>query len=140
MLQVQQNIGYCPQFDALYDELTAREHLQLYSRLRGVPRKDTKQVVNWALEKLTLTQYANKTSGTLSGGNRRKLSTAIALLGHPPVIFLVRLLVSFCIDSYVTVFVQTTTQTLLTPPPLIVVVCGVISHPCQSKQVIPGTL
>ena len=29
--QVQRKIGYCPQFDALYDELTAREHLQLYS-------------------------------------------------------------------------------------------------------------
>jgi len=35
--QVQRKIGYCPQFDALFDELTAREHLQLYSRLRGVP-------------------------------------------------------------------------------------------------------
>jgi len=34
---VQRKIGYCPQFDALYDELTAREHLQLYSRLRGIP-------------------------------------------------------------------------------------------------------
>ena len=37
IFQVQRKIGYCPQFDALYDELTAREHLQLYSRLRGIP-------------------------------------------------------------------------------------------------------
>ena len=44
MLKVQQNIGYCPQFDALYDELTAREHIQLYARLRGVPPKEEKQV------------------------------------------------------------------------------------------------
>lgn len=42
--KVQHNIGYCPQFDCLYDELTAREHLQLYCRLRGVPPKDEKQV------------------------------------------------------------------------------------------------
>ena len=39
-----QNIGYCPQFDALYDELTAREHIQLYARLRGVPPKEETQV------------------------------------------------------------------------------------------------
>lgn len=44
MLKVQQNIGYCPQFDALFDELTAREHVQLYSRLRGVPPSEEAQV------------------------------------------------------------------------------------------------
>ncbi|PRD32326.1 UNVERIFIED_CONTAM: ATP-binding cassette sub-family A member 2 [Trichonephila clavipes] len=38
--KVQQFIGYCPQFDALYDELTAREHLILYSRFRGIPIKE----------------------------------------------------------------------------------------------------
>lgn len=47
------------------------------------------EVVDWALEKLCLTPYANKTSGTYSGGNKRKLSTALALLGHPPIVFLV---------------------------------------------------
>eukprot|EP00061_Rhincodon_typus_P013748 g40320.t1 len=40
LLKVQQSIGYCPQFDALFDELTAREHMELYTRLRGVPWKD----------------------------------------------------------------------------------------------------
>ncbi|KAJ8299979.1 hypothetical protein KUTeg_021498 [Tegillarca granosa] len=43
MLKVQQNLGYCPQFDALYDELTAREHIQLYARLRGIPFKEEKR-------------------------------------------------------------------------------------------------
>lgn len=88
MLKVQQNIGYCPQFDSLFDELTAREHIQLYARLRGVPPKEEKQVVEWALSKLDLTQYSNKPSGTYSGGNKRKLSTALALIGHPPLIFM----------------------------------------------------
>lgn len=46
-------------------------------------------MVNAALDKLGLTEYADKTSGTFSGGNKRKLSTAIALLGNPPVVFLV---------------------------------------------------
>ena len=42
--KVQQSIGYCPQFDALYDELTPREHIQLYARLRGVPCLDQAKV------------------------------------------------------------------------------------------------
>ena len=44
MLKVQQNVGYCPQFDALYDELTAREHLMLYARLRGIPTAEQSKV------------------------------------------------------------------------------------------------
>ena len=43
--QVQRKVGYCPQFDALYDELTAREHLQLYSRLRGIPPRHQHRVI-----------------------------------------------------------------------------------------------
>lgn len=88
---VQQFIGYCPQFDALYDELTAREHLTMYARFRGIPYQEEKQVVDWALRKLDLVPLADKTSGVFSGGNKRKLSTAIALLGGPPIIFLVRI-------------------------------------------------
>lgn len=48
------------------------------------------QVVQWALEKLELSKYADKPAGTYSGGNKRKLSTAIALVGYPSLIFLVR--------------------------------------------------
>lgn len=49
------------------------------------------QVVKWALKKLELTKYADKPASTYSGGNKRKLSTAIALIGYPAFIFLVRL-------------------------------------------------
>ncbi|KAF8797193.1 ATP-binding cassette sub-family A member 2 like protein [Argiope bruennichi] len=86
--KVQQFIGYCPQFDALYDELTAREHLILYSRFRGIPIKEEEKVIEWALKKLDLVHYADRVTATYSGGNKRKLSTAIALLGAPRVIFL----------------------------------------------------
>uniref|UniRef100_A0A673ZFD4 ATP-binding cassette sub-family A member 2 n=1 Tax=Salmo trutta TaxID=8032 RepID=A0A673ZFD4_SALTR len=88
LLRVQQSIGYCPQFDALFEDLTAREHLELYTRLRGIPWKDEQRVVSWALEKLELSKYADKPAGTYSGGNKRKLSTAIALIGYPSLIFL----------------------------------------------------
>ena len=47
-----------------------------------------KRVVDWALLKLGLEQYADKPAGTYSGGNRRKLSTAISLLARPQLILL----------------------------------------------------
>uniref|UniRef100_A0A8C8BMC0 P-type phospholipid transporter n=1 Tax=Otus sunia TaxID=257818 RepID=A0A8C8BMC0_9STRI len=79
---VHQNMGYCPQFDAIDDLLTGREHLYLYARLRGIP------VAEWGIQKLGLPMYADHLAGTYSGGNKRKLSTAIALIGCPPLILL----------------------------------------------------
>lgn len=44
MSDVHQNMGYCPQFDAINDLLTGREHLEFYARLRGVPEKEVAMV------------------------------------------------------------------------------------------------
>lgn len=44
MQKVHKCMGFCPQFDALFDELTANEHLTLYARLRGVPEKELHKV------------------------------------------------------------------------------------------------
>ncbi|XP_041634758.1 phospholipid-transporting ATPase ABCA1-like isoform X2 [Cheilinus undulatus] len=88
MRTVHQNLGYCPQFDAIDELLTGREHLEFYARLRGVPEKEVTMVAEWGIQKLGLIKYSNKSAGTYSGGNKRKLSTAIALIGCPPVIFL----------------------------------------------------
>uniref|UniRef100_A0A8C5Q6L7 ATP binding cassette subfamily A member 4 n=1 Tax=Leptobrachium leishanense TaxID=445787 RepID=A0A8C5Q6L7_9ANUR len=85
---VHQNTGYCPQFDAIDDLLTGREHLQLYGRLRGIPEDEIDMVAQWGIEKLGLHDYADSQAGTYSGGNKRKLSTAIALIGCPPVVLL----------------------------------------------------
>ncbi len=85
---VQQSIGYCPQVDALIDQLTGRQHLTLFSKLRGLKGDSVKSVVETGLNKLGLSQYADRPVGTYSGGNRRKLSTAIALLANPPLILL----------------------------------------------------
>uniref|UniRef100_A0A669QXB7 ATP binding cassette subfamily A member 4 n=1 Tax=Phasianus colchicus TaxID=9054 RepID=A0A669QXB7_PHACC len=85
---VHQNMGYCPQFDALDDLLTGREHLYLYARLRGVPAEEIKRVAEWGIQKLGLPMYADQLAGTYSGGNKRKLSTAIALIGCPPLVLL----------------------------------------------------
>nr|KAG5700800.1 hypothetical protein BaRGS_035003 [Batillaria attramentaria] len=88
IVKVRQFMGYCPQFDALDPLLTGRETLQFYARIRGIPWRDVKSVADWAIERLGLTMYADKISSSYSGGNKRKLSTAIALIGNPPIIFL----------------------------------------------------
>uniref|UniRef100_A0A8C5D6G3 P-type phospholipid transporter n=1 Tax=Gouania willdenowi TaxID=441366 RepID=A0A8C5D6G3_GOUWI len=88
MERVHQLMGYCPQFDAISDLLTGREHLELYARLRGTPEESVSKVAQWGVKKLGLSQYSEQEAGGYSGGNKRKLSTAISLIGAPPVIFL----------------------------------------------------
>ncbi|KAF3838949.1 hypothetical protein F7725_010717 [Dissostichus mawsoni] len=88
MGEVHRNMGYCPQFDSIYELLTGREHLELYAVLRGVPEKEVCDVAEWGIRKLGLLKYSDKSAGSYSGGNMRKLSTAMALIGAPPVVFL----------------------------------------------------
>ena len=46
-------------------------------------------MAEWGIRKLGLMRYVDKAAGSYSGGNMRKLSTAMALIGGPPVVFLV---------------------------------------------------
>ncbi|XP_064105712.1 phospholipid-transporting ATPase ABCA1-like [Macrobrachium nipponense] len=81
-------IGYCPQFDAIIGELTAEETLTLMGRLRGVHDSRLKRVIASLVTLVDLTECAKRPSSTYSGGNKRKLSTAMALVGSPPLVFL----------------------------------------------------
>ncbi|KAK0632115.1 hypothetical protein B0T14DRAFT_559834 [Immersiella caudata] len=83
-----QSIGVCPQFDAL-DLLTARQHLEFYARIHGVKGKAAvRSNAEIAMARVGLTEHADKQAAKLSGGNRRKLSLAIALMGDPAVLIL----------------------------------------------------
>ncbi|XP_053328151.1 phospholipid-transporting ATPase ABCA3 [Spea bombifrons] len=86
--KVQKRIGYCPQFDPLLDHMTGRETLCMYARLRGVPEGYIVSCVENMLRGLLLEAHANKLVRNYSGGNKRKLSAGIALIGGPPVIFM----------------------------------------------------
>uniref|UniRef100_A0A8C1CZX0 ATP-binding cassette, sub-family A (ABC1), member 3b n=1 Tax=Cyprinus carpio carpio TaxID=630221 RepID=A0A8C1CZX0_CYPCA len=86
--KVQQRIGYCPQFDAVLDHMTGRETLSMYARLRGIPEKYVTACVENVLRSLLLEPHADKLVRSYSGGNKRKLSAGMALIGGPPVIFL----------------------------------------------------
>jgi ABC-type multidrug transport system ATPase subunit len=81
-------IGYCPQFDALYDELTPTEHMRLFARIKGVKKAHEDHLCECLLKRLDLVQYCNKPTGQLSLGNKRKLSAALALVGNPSIILL----------------------------------------------------
>ncbi|XP_075638014.1 ABC transporter A family member 1 isoform X1 [Castanea sativa] len=83
-----QHIGYCPQFDALLEFLTVREHLELYARIKGLPEYRIDDVVMEKLLEFDLLKHADKPSFSLSGGNKRKLSVAIAMIGDPPIVIL----------------------------------------------------
>jgi len=81
----QRAIGVCPQFDSL-DLLTARQHLEFYARIKGID--DVKGNVDNVMARVGLTAHAGKLASKLSGGNKRKLSLAIALMGNPSVLIL----------------------------------------------------
>ncbi|KAF9225247.1 P-loop containing nucleoside triphosphate hydrolase protein [Gyrodon lividus] len=83
------SLGVCPQFTAIDSQLTAREHLSIYGRLKGLKSGDE---LNTNIESLmvatSLDMYADRLASQLSGGNQRKLSLAIALIGNPAVVLI----------------------------------------------------
>ncbi len=88
MHHVYDNIGVCPQHDVTYADLTVAEHLLLFARIKGVNAKDERWTVANALGAVSLTEEASTIAGQLSGGQRRRLSIAIAFVGSPAVVFL----------------------------------------------------
>uniref|UniRef100_A0A3B3IKP6 ATP binding cassette subfamily A member 12 n=1 Tax=Oryzias latipes TaxID=8090 RepID=A0A3B3IKP6_ORYLA len=81
-------IGYCPQVDALDELLTGEEHLYFYARIRGIPKREIDGMVNYLLKRLELNYYRKIITDGYSCGTRRKLSTALALIGHPQILLL----------------------------------------------------
>lgn len=77
--KARQRLGYCPQFDALLELLTVEDHLEFYAAIRGLP----KQAVEDSLQDFKLAKLARRRAEVLSGGNKRKLSAALALMGSP---------------------------------------------------------
>jgi len=88
MNQVYNVIGVCPQHDVTWPELTVREHLLLYARLKGAPPRQEKRVVDNAIAAVQMTLHQHQRAGQLSGGQRRRLSIAISFIGNPKVVFL----------------------------------------------------
>ena len=67
MDSVRQTIGYCPQFDALIEPLTGRQHLFLYGRLRGIPKIELEKVCTYCVSFAPCVVYA--CAAVLGGGD-----------------------------------------------------------------------
>ncbi|CAM9884095.1 unnamed protein product [Rangifer tarandus platyrhynchus] len=81
-------VGYCPQQDALDELLTGWEHLRYYCCLHGIPKQSIPKVAGDLVRCLHLEAHVDKPVATYSGGTKRKLSTALALLGKPDLLLL----------------------------------------------------
>ncbi len=86
--KVASNLGVVTQNNSLWDRLTVESHLYLFARLRGVLPERLTQVVNDCIIDLELEPHRHKLAMSLSGGMKRKLCVAIALIGDPKVVLL----------------------------------------------------
>lgn len=85
---IQSVTGICPQFDMLYPTLTCRQHLEYFCDLKNIDKSERKQHVEDLLGAVGLLEKENVMTKSLSGGQKRRLSVAIALTGSPYVVYL----------------------------------------------------
>ena len=88
LADIKQIIGIVPQDIALYPTLTARENLDFYGHMYGLKGKDLKQKINNWLDKLGLTEAANRQVSTYSGGMKRRVNLIAGVLHEPKILFL----------------------------------------------------
>ncbi|KAI3970659.1 hypothetical protein MKX01_024306 [Papaver californicum] len=88
MSNIRRLIGVCPQFDILWEELSGEEHLHLFASIKGLPPATIKSVVDKSLAEVKLANAAKVRAGSCSGGMKRRLSVAIALIGDPKLVIL----------------------------------------------------
>lgn len=88
MQMIRSMTGVCPQHDILFDLLSPREHLEFFAAVRGIPRSMIDIEVKKTLKDIDLTEKADTFAKYLSGGQKRKLSVGIAIIGDPKIIIL----------------------------------------------------
>lgn len=86
--QAATHLGVVTQNNSLWEKLSVEDHLYLFARLRGIPEEVVTNIVDTTIDQLELTPHKKKLAGRLSGGMKRKLCVAIALIGDPEVVLL----------------------------------------------------
>ncbi|WP_270179236.1 ABC transporter ATP-binding protein [Alkalihalobacillus sp. CinArs1] len=87
-LELIKRIGYMAQADALYHELTAKENLVFFASISGVKRNKRAERIQQVMKLVDLESDLNTKVETFSGGMKRRLSLAIALLHEPDILVL----------------------------------------------------
>lgn len=87
-LSMMNKIGYMAQSDALYDELTAEENMKFFSSMYRLSKSKQNQRIAELMELVNLSDHLKKQIKQYSGGMKRRLSLAIALVHEPPVLIL----------------------------------------------------
>ena len=86
--EILSNIGYMAPSDALYEMLTGYENLEFFGKMKGVPSDKLKKEIEYIAEIVDLTNDLKKLVSKYSGGMKRRLSLAIALIGSPELLIL----------------------------------------------------
>lgn len=82
------NVGYCPQFDQVLDSFTPRQTLKIFALIRGITPENIPTTITNLSADFDFQIFLDVKYRNLSGGNKRKVSAALAFIGDPDVIFL----------------------------------------------------
>lgn len=85
MDDIRTSLGFCPQHSIVFDELTVNQHLDLVASIKGFSKNDLKKEILRIASCVGLANDGNKKSKELSGGMKRRLSIAMALIGDAKV-------------------------------------------------------
>ncbi|RAJ55429.1 ABC-2 type transport system ATP-binding protein [Streptomyces sp. Amel2xB2] len=86
--QLRSRVGYVTQDPSVYGDLTARQNLDYFAAVLGIPRRQRAEAVDRALHDVDLADHAGSLTANLSGGQHSRVSLAVALLGSPELLVL----------------------------------------------------
>ncbi|MBH7435153.1 ATP-binding cassette domain-containing protein [Clostridioides difficile] len=84
--KIKANVGYVPQDFDMYNNINGQEYLEFVAKMRGVSKNDLKKHIQKVVSKVNMDKFINKKIGTYSGGVKRRLGIAQALIGDSKLI------------------------------------------------------